>query len=144
MAEMQTYLIQGTHFEVSRAPDVPAEKFIRIGDRCKIMKKGYDKWNSYPGVVVSFDNFKDLPTINIVYVDVSYSACNLMMVAYNDEAKDIKVVFLPDDSKELDIDRAATIDRFNNEIEKKKNELAELIYKKTYFEKNFGKFFGGV
>jgi hypothetical protein len=75
---------------------------------------------------------------------VSYSSCNLQIVAYNEENKDIKVVFLPDDSKELDIDRASTIDRFNNEIEKKKAELAELLYKKTYFEKNFGKFFGGV
>ena len=144
MAEMQTYLIQGTHFEISRAPDHNPEKFVRIGDRVKIMKKGYDKWNTYPGVVVSFDDFKGLPTINIVYVDVSYSSCNLVMIAYNDEAKDIKVVFLPDDSKELDVDRSATIDRFNSEIEKKKNELSELIYKKAYFEKNFGKFFGGV
>lgn len=144
MAEMQTYLIQGTHFEISRAPDEPVTKFIRIGDRVKVMKKGYDKWNNYAGVVVSFDDFKGLPTINIVYVDVSYSSCNLVMIAYNDEAKDIKVVFLPDDSKELDVDRSATIDRFNNEIEKKKNELSELIYKKAYFEKNFGKFFSGI
>ena len=144
MSEVQTYLIQGTHFEISRAPDYNPEKFVRIGDRVKIMKKGYDKWNSYAGVVVSFDDFKDLPTINIVYVDVSYSSCNLQMVAYNNETKDIKVCFLPDDSKELDIDRASTLDRFDNEIEKKKAELAELFYKKAYFEKNFGKFFGGI
>lgn len=144
MAEVQTYLIQGTHFEISRAPDYNPEKFVRIGDRVKIMKKGYDKWNTYPGVVVSFDDFKGLPTINIVYVDVSYSSCNLAMVAYNEDAKDIKVVFLPDDSKELDVDRVAVIDRFDNEIEKKKAELSDLIYKKAYFEKNFGKFFSGI
>lgn len=144
MAELQTYLIQGTHFEISRAPDQPDTKFIRIGDRVKVMKKGYDKWNNYAGVVVSFDNFKDLPTINIVYVDISYSTCNLQMVAYNEETKDLKVAFLPEDSKELDIDKASTLDRFNNEIEKKKAELAELFYKKAYFEKNFGKFFSGI
>ena len=66
------------------------------------------------------------------------------MVAYNEDAKDIKVVFLPDDSKELDVDRVAVIDRFDNEIEKKKAELSDLIYKKAYFEKNFGKFFSGI
>lgn len=144
MSEVQTYLIQGTHFEISRAPDYNPEKFVRIGDRVKIMKKGYNEWKTYPGVVVSFDDFKGFPTINIVYVDVSYSSCNLVMVAFNDESKELKVVFLPEDSKELDIDKAATIERFDNEIEKKKAELAELFYKKEYFEKNFGKFFGGI
>lgn len=144
MAEVQTYLIQGTHFEISRAPDYDPTKFVRIGDRCKIMRKNYDGWKTYPGVVVSFDDFVDLPTFNIVYVNASYSSAELHMVAYNADSKDLKVVFLPDDSRELDVDRTAIINAFEREIEKKKNELTDMYYKKSYFERNFGKFFGGT
>lgn len=144
MSEVQTYLIQGTHFEISRAPNQPTEKFVRIGDRVKVMKKQYDGWKTFPGIIVSFDDFKDMPTFNIVYVEASYSSCNLHSVAFNEESKDIKVSFLADDSKEIDIDRTGMIKYFERAIEAKKNELSDLMYKMSYFEKNFGKFFGGI
>ena len=144
MAEMQTYLIQGTHFEISRAPEQPMTTFVRIGDRVKVMKKQYDGWKTYPGIVVSFDNFKDMPTFNIVYVNASYSSCELNSIAFNEETKDIKLSFLEEGSKEIDIDRTAIIKYFERAIEGKKNELSDLMYKMSYFEKNFGKFFGGL
>lgn len=145
MSEVQTYLIQGTHFEISRAPEQPPVTFVRIGDRVKIMKKTYDnKYQSYPGIVVSFDNFKDLPTFNIVYVDAQYNSCNIIMVAYNESTTDYKVCFVPNDSKELDIDKTMILKYFEKAIETKKNELSDLMYKMSYFEKNFGKFFGGL
>ena len=145
MSEIQTYLIQGTNFEISKAPNAPMTTFVRIGDRVKVLKKEYGgTWKSFPGIVVSFDDFKDAPTFNIIYVDASYSTCNLIMFAYNEHCTDFKVAFIPDDNKELDIDKTVMIKYFERAIEIKKNELSDLMYKKAYFEKNFGKFFSGI
>lgn len=143
MSETQTYIIQGTHFEITKSLE-PSPMRVKIGDRVKVMTKQYDGWKTYPGIVVSFDNFIDLPTFNIIYVDISYSSSDLKSVAFNEQSKDVKISFLPDDSKELDIDQTAMLKYFERAIEIKKRELADLIYKMSYFEKNFGRFFGGL
>jgi hypothetical protein len=144
MVEVQTYLIQGTSFEISKQPNESPTRFVRIGDRVKVMIKGYSAWETYVGVVASFDNYKDLPTFNIVYVDASYSKAEIKTIPYNEESVNVKVSFPDPNAKELDIDKESILSKFDRQIEAKKNELTDLYYMRSYFDKNFGKIFSGV
>jgi len=117
---------------------------LKIGDPVKLLMKsnyGSEKYKTYQGVIASFDNFKDIPTINVVYLDTEYSTCTIKTVAINDGTPDIQIALLDPESKELDINQATILETFDRQIEVKKKELADLFYKKSYFEKNFGKFF---
>lgn len=140
MAQMIT--INGQEFELS--PKKPDVKTMRVGDRVKLLIKGYNEWKTYPGIIMSVDDFKTHPTINIVYLNMDYRSSEIKTVAFNDDTKDVEVVFLQEDDRTLDIDQGAIMDNFNRLIEAKKAELADLFYKQEYFRKNFGKFFGGI
>lgn len=140
MAQMIT--INGQEFELS--PKKPDVKTLRVGDRVKLLIKEYSAWKTYPGMIMSIDDFKNHPTINIVYISSEYRTCEIRTVGYNEESKDIEVVFLQDDDRSLDIDQGVIMDSFNRSIEAKKAELADIFYKQAYFQKNFGKFFGGI
>ena len=140
MAQLIT--INGQEFEMN--PKKPDVKTLKVGDKVKLLIKEYSAWKTYPGVIMSVDDFKSHPSINIVYLSAEYRTCEIRTVAYNSESKDIEVVFLGADDHSLDIDQGVVLDSFTRTIETKKAELADLFYKEAYFKKNFGKFFSGI
>jgi len=107
-----------------------------VGDNVKVLLKSYgDVFKSYAGVIVGFDNFKELPTIVVAYLKNDYSTALVEFAYLNSQSKDIEICHMTDAEKMLD--KASAVDALDREINKKKVELMELEARKSYFITNF-------
>lgn len=137
---MQVVEINGIKLEVDMRHAKVIENY-HIGDPVKVLiKAGYgDTFISYPGIIAGFDNFEQLPTMLIAYLDVDYSGAKLEIVTLNKNSTNIEI--RPKNTLDIALDKATAISSFEREIEKKALELSELKSKRDYFIANFGKHF---
>ena len=111
----------------------------RVGDNVKVLKKSYDNYSTYSGVIVDFVNFKELPAIVVAYFNQDYCGTSIEFVTITKDTKDIEIA--PCLPHELSINKNRVIDKFNYEIEQQQHKVDELKAKRDYFLENFGKFF---
>ena len=111
----------------------------RVGDNVKVLKKSYDTYHTYSGVIVDFVNFKELPAIVVAYFVQDYSSTSIEFETITKDTKDIEIA--PCLPHELSINKNRVIDKFNYEIEQQQHRVDELKAKRDYFLENFGKFF---
>lgn len=111
----------------------------RVGDNVKVLKKSYDTYKTYSGVIVDFVNFKELPAIVVAYFNQDYSGTSIEFETITKDTKDIELA--PCLPHELSINKNRVIDKFNYEIEQQQHKVDELKAKRDYFLENFGKFF---
>ena len=111
----------------------------RVGDNVKVLKKSYDTYYTYSGVIVDFVNFKELPAIVVAYFNQDYSGTSIEFETITKDTKDIEIA--PCLPHELSINKNRVIDKFNYEIEQQQHKVDELKAKRDYFLENFGKFF---
>ena len=111
----------------------------RVGDNVKLLKKSYDKYQTYSGVIVDFVNFKELPAIVVAYFNQDYYGTSIEFETITKDTKDIEIA--PCLPHELSINKNRVIDKFNYEIEQQQHKVDELKAKRDYFLANFGKFF---
>ena len=111
----------------------------RVGDNVKLLKKSYDTYHTYSGVIVDFVNFKELPAIVVAYFNQDYSGTSIEFETITKDTKDIEIA--PCLPHELSINKNRVIDKFNYEIEQQQHKVDELKAKRDYFLENFGKFF---
>ena len=111
----------------------------RVGDNVKVLKKSYDTYHTYSGVIVDFVNFKELPAIVVAYFIQDYSSTSIEFETITKDTKDIEIA--PCLPHELSINKNRVIDKFNYEIEQQQHRVDELKAKRDYFLENFGKFF---
>lgn len=111
----------------------------RVGDNVKVLKKSYNTYNTYSGVIMDFVNFKELPAIVVAYFNQDYSGTSIMFETITKDTKDIEIA--PCLPHELSINKNRVIDKFNYEIEQQQHKVDELKAKRDYFLENFGKFF---
>ena len=139
MEEKQTRIIEigGVKMEVDLRHAKRVEHY-RIGDRIKVLKKQYESYRSYPGVIVGFDNFEKLPTIIVCYANIDYSGCKLEFVHFNAQTDDVELCGTTDD---IGLDKGDVVAKLNGEIEKKQAEIHDLEQKKAYFLAKFGQYF---
>jgi hypothetical protein len=130
--------IKGIKFEVDLRTATRIEEF-RVGDGVKILKRGYSDWTSHVGVIVGFDNFTTHPTIIVAYLVADYSSARIEFAYINSEAKDIELCNIND--WDIPYSKVDILDRMDKDIERKKEEIRDLISKKDYFEHMFGKYF---
>jgi len=113
---------------------------FRIGDKVKLWTKDtYNTNKVYPGVVVAFENFRELPTIVIAYIENSYGTTALKFAYINSGNTNTDIVKAVDNV--VDIDKKSVLHHFNSEITKKQQELDDLKCKKQYFLDNFKRYF---
>lgn len=111
-----------------------------IGDKIKLLKKKYgDSYVVYPGVIVGFENFRELPTIVIAYLEHEYSTAELKFEYFNNKSEDVDIV--PTDPDYLPLEKASVVDKMDKEITKKEMEIQDLKDKKRYFLTHFKKYF---
>ena len=130
--------INGVKMEI----DLRSAKVIdnyKVGDNIKILVKDYDNFKSYLGTIIGFDEFEKTPTIVIAYLKTQYSSATIEFVYYNSKTKDVEIC--PLNNWDLPVSKQQVLDRFDGEIEKKKNELSETEQKKKLFIELFGKYF---
>ena len=111
----------------------------RVGDNVKVLKKSYDTYHTFSGVIVDFVNFKELPAIVVAYFNQDYSGTIIEFETITKDTKDIEIA--PCLPHELSINKKRVIDKFNYEIEQQQHKVDELKAKRDYFLENFGKFF---
>lgn len=110
---------------------------LRVGDRVKILRKepGYSEFKVHHGMLIGFDEFKNLPTIVCAYMDTGYNG-GLKFLYYNSESKDCEVI-ASNDPDMLGIEKDHVLRTMDRDIEKKEQELAELVAKKAFFLAHF-------
>lgn len=139
MSEKRIIEINGIKLEVDLSTARKIDEF-KVGDNVKVLKKGYnDTFDVLAGVIVEFVNFKELPTMIIAMFRQDYNGCRIEFINFNAQTKDVEIT--PCCEHELKLEKCRVIDKFNNEIEKKKSEMEELMNKRDWFEKHFAKYF---
>lgn len=115
---------------------------IRVGDNVQVLKKSYSSWECYVGVVTQLLPFKDKPAMEIVYIENSYSNCEIkkIIIVQGSESEDTPRVVKMDD-KFLPFTKERCVDLLQKEITKKENELQEAKLKLEYFQTYFNKYF---
>ena len=111
----------------------------KIGDNVKILIKNYSGYDSYPGVIVAFDEFKNLPTITICYVEINYSKAEVKFASLNSKTEGIEIIHMSE--HEVMIDKKQALDYLDNVIFKSQQDLLELQRKRQYFIDKFNQHF---
>lgn len=132
--------INGVKLEVDLSTAKRIDNF-RVGDSVKVMLPSpYSGENVrvYPGVIIGFEAFKELPTIVIAYISASSYEADIKYLYYNKESKGEVILA---DTAYVPFEKANIIDVMDKQITKKQLELEELQAKKKYFLTNFSRYF---
>jgi hypothetical protein len=128
--------IAGVKFEADMRSAKRVETF-RVGDPVKVLIKQYsDSYNSLPGVIVGFDDFKNKPAINVLYVSKDYSGVEVKYKTITADEADCELSAADPAELVTDIDRV--FDILNQAVLAKQNELDGLLAKRAYFRKHIG------
>jgi len=136
MSKPETTIIEinGIKMEVDLRTAKKIETY-KIGDNVKVLIKEYSNYASYPGVIIGFDGFAQLPTITVCYLKTGYNA-EVKFIYVNSQTTDIEIVHMTDaDKMELNL----APEQLDREILKKEAEIADLKAKKSYFLENFNR-----
>ena len=129
--------IDGVKVEVDLRTAKRVESF-KVGDNIKILDKEYDTYKVKPGIIVDFAEFQEFPTIVIAVFDEGAwsSTPNISFIYYNkNTSKKVEIVSCSED--EIKVSKEGVIERFEREIQKKKNEYEDLKNKLEYFKTHF-------
>lgn len=143
MTENQDYIrqveINGVKLEVDMRTAKRIDTF-KVGDNVKILIKEYSCTKIYNGVIVEFLNFNELPTIQVAYFEDSWNSSELIkFININEETKDFEI--LPTSKHEMTLTKSRFLDKLNNKIAEKQNEVDELTNKRDWFVENYEKHF---
>lgn len=129
--------IDGVKVEIDLRTAKRVDSF-KVGDNIKILDKEYDSYKVKPGIIVDFAEFQELPTIVIaVFDEGSWSSTpNISFIYYNkNTSKKVEIVSCSED--EIKVSKEGVIERFEREIQKKKNEYEDFKNKLEYFKTHF-------
>lgn len=112
----------------------------KVGDSIKVLLKEYgEKYKSYIGTIIGFDNFEKHPTIIIAYLKTEYSSATIDYVYFNSETTDVEITALND--WDIPVTKAQVLKKMDGEIETKAKAIQEIEQKKALFERLFGQYF---
>ena len=131
--------VNGVKLEIDLSQCRVVENY-RVGDPVKVLTKEYtNDFKSHVGTIVGFDNFKELPTIIIAYLETSYAAADIKFVYFNAKTENIEIC--PINKADLPCTKAEVLELLDTEITKEREKVRELENKKNIFLKQFGKYF---
>lgn len=134
MTEKTIVEINGVKLEIDLSTARRIDEF-KIGDNVKLLVKEYSAYKSCPAVIIGFDNFKNLPTIIVAYLEMSYSSGNIKFAYINSQSTDFEVCHMNHHEKLFD--KTAAVDMLDREIVRAEIALNELKAKKTFFCKQY-------
>ena len=139
MEEKRIIDINGMKMEVDLRTAKRIDTF-KVGDNVKVLDKNYEGYQVKPGIIVDFAEFTELPTMVIaVFNEGSWSSSpSISFIHYNAktaEDKHIELVMSSDD--EIKVSKDGVVEKFEREIQKKKNEWTDLQNQLDYFKRHF-------
>lgn len=137
MSEKKIIEVNGIKMEVDMRYAKRIDEF-RVGDTVKVLDNRNDRNELKTGVITDFANFKELPTIMVaVYKQGDYwSAPTIEFIPYNSDTEHIEIVGVS--AEEVIVSRETIVQKFDDNIAKKRDELNDLIIKRDTFVKYFG------
>lgn len=138
MEEKRIVEIDGVKIEV----DLRAAKRIdtfKVGDNVKVLCKEYsDQYKVKPGIITDFANFKEKPTIVVaVFNEGSWNSSPSIEFIYIHDGMEDKHEIVFADDEELRLTKDGVVEKFEREIQKKRNEAQDLQNQLEYFKKHF-------
>lgn len=132
--------VNGVKVEVDLRSARKIDEF-KVGDTVKVLDNRNDKNEVRTGVITDFANFKELPTIIVAMYKAGdyWTKPTVEFIPYNANVHGIEIVGVS--AEEIIVSRETIVQRFDDEIAKKRDELNDLIIKRDTFVKYFG---GGV
>lgn len=136
MDEKRVVEINGIKMEVDMRTARRVDTF-RVGDNVKVLGKTYnDQHEIKPGIIVDFAMFKDLPTIIIaVFNEGGWSGTPSISFEYINSESEKEIIFASEE--EIRLSKDGVIEKFEREIQKRKNECQDLQNQLEYFKKHF-------
>jgi len=136
MEEKRIIEVNGIKLEVDLRSAKRIDEF-KVGDTVKVLDNRNDKNEMRTGVITDFANFKELPTIMVaVYKAGDYwSRPTIEFIPYNAETENIEIVGVS--AEELIVSKETIVQKFDDEIAKKRDDLNDLIIKRDTFVKYF-------
>lgn len=130
--------IDGVKIEVDLRTAKRIDTFS-VGDNVKVLCKEYnDQYKVKPGIITDFANFKEKPTIVVaVFNEGSWSSSPNVEFIYIYEGMDDKYEIVYADDEELKLTKDGVVEKFEREIQKKRNEAQDLQNQLDYFIKHF-------
>ncbi len=129
--------INGVKLEVDMRSARRIDEF-RVGDSVKVLDSRNGKNEMRAGVITDFANFKELPTLIVAVYKVGdyWTKPTIEFITYNSETEGIEIVGVS--AEETIVSRETVVQKFDDEIAKKRDELNDLIIKRDTFVKYFG------
>lgn len=109
---------------------------LRVGDRVKVLIKGYSDYKVHAGTIIGFEPFQNLPTVIVAYLERDYSQVGIKFLYFNAQTKESEIVKAIDDDQ-LDIDKTGVLQQFDRDIQKALDTVEDLKAKRKYFLDNF-------
>lgn len=131
--------IEGIKVEVDERTARTIESY-KVGDPVKLLKKTYSGYDVHTGVIVGFCDFKELPTIEVMYL--SRTGTSMEFAVLNAKTEDVQLA--PVSEAELVLDKQSIVEKFEREITKAVAEVEDLQRKQKYFMLKFGAAFKGI
>lgn len=130
--------INGIKLEVDLRSARRIDEF-RVGDSVKVLDTRRGKNDVKPGVITDFANFKELPTLVVaMYKPGDYwTKPTIEFITYNADTEGIEIVGVS--AEEIIVSHDTIVQRFDDEIIRKRDELNDLIVKRDTFVKYFGR-----
>lgn len=132
--------INGVKLEVDLRYATQVHQDLKIGSKVKLLEKSeYSDPQVYHGVIIGFENFQSLPTIEVCYIVSSYSDLELKFASINEKStKKFDMIPAVDWSPSVTKDEA--FEFFDKAIGKLENEIDKLKDKKAKCAKYFDVF----
>ena len=130
--------IDGVKIEVDLRSAKRIDTF-RVGDNVKVLCKDYsNQFKVKPGIITDFANFKEKPTIVVaVFDEGSWSSSPSIEFIHIYEGMEDKFEIVYTSDEDLRLTKDGVIEKFEREIQKKRNEAQDLQNQLEYFKKHF-------
>tara|TARA_E500000305_G_C4024239_1_gene240793 strand:+ start:208 stop:675 length:468 start_codon:yes stop_codon:yes gene_type:complete len=133
----RTVEIEGVKLEVDLRTAKKIDTY-RVGDAVRVLIKDYSGFNTYPGCIVGFDDFKNRPTIRVAYIE-PHSESPLKFESIQEGKGENEIA--PMYESDLLPTRETIEGHFSREEEKLHTKLRALQEQRAFFRKQFGQAF---
>ena len=129
-----TIEINGVKMEIDLRHATQIHTDLKIGSKVKVLDKEYSSHKVWHGVIVGFENFPSLPTIEVCFLETSYGEPKLRFASVNTKTSEKYEIVPAIDWSPL-AKKEEIMKWFDEEIRKTEENIKILKSKKEYCEK---------
>jgi hypothetical protein len=134
MSDKKIIEINGVKMEIDLRHATQIYTNLKIGSKVKVLVKEYSDCKVYHGVIVGFENFASMPTIEVCYLEANYGEPKLKFASVNSKTSE-KVEIVPAIDWSPLAKKEEILKWFDDEIRKTEDNIKILKGKKEYCEK---------